>query len=106
MRATFSRPPAAPPSNGAAMDVQLPRRRGKAIVIGCAAALTLAGAAAALWSWMPRGLAVPASELRVARVERGIFLDDIVVRASAAPLNAVILDSVESGRVQEVYARD
>ena len=88
------------------MDKQLPRRRGKAIVIGCALAIALAGAAAALWSWMPRGLAVPASELRVARVERGIFLDEIVVRASAAPLKAVILDSVESGRVEEVYARD
>src|SRR5476649_1624469 len=106
MSATFSRPPASPPSNGAAMDKQLPRRRGKAIVIGCALAIALAGAAAALWSWMPRGLAVPASELRVARVERGIFLDEIVVRASAAPLKAVILDSVESGRVEEVYARD
>src|SRR5471030_59184 len=106
MSATFSRPPASPPSNGAAMDKQLPRRRGKAIVIGCALAIALAGGAAALWSWMPRGLAVPASELRVARVERGIFLDEIVVRASAAPLKAVILDSVESGRVEEVYARD
>ena len=88
------------------MDKQLPRRRGKAIVIVCALAIALAGGAAALWSWMPRGLAVPASELRVARVERGIFLDEIVVRASAAPLKAVILDSVESGRVEEVYARD
>src|SRR5471032_624118 len=106
MSATFSRPPASPPSNGAAMDKQLPRRRGKAIVIGCALAIALAGAAAALWSWMPRGLAVPASELRIARVERGIFLDEIVVRASAAPLKAVILDSVESGRVEEVYAHD
>src|SRR5450830_1954458 len=106
MSATFSRPPASPPSNGAAMDKQLPRRRGKAIVIGGAMAIALAGAAAALWSWMPRGLAVPASELRVARVERGIFLDEIVVRASAEPLHAVILDSVESGRVEEVYARD
>src|SRR5471032_2072218 len=106
MSATFSRPPASPPSNGAAMDKQLPRRRGKAIVIVCALAIALAGGAAALWSWMPRGLAVPASELRVARVERGIFLDEIVVRASAAPLKAVILDSVESGRVEEVYARD
>ena len=106
MRATFSRPPLAPPPNGAAMDQQLPRRRGKAVAVGCAAAIMLAGAAAALWSWMPRGLAVPASELRIARVERGIFLDEIVVRASAAPLKAVILDSVESGRVEEVYAHD
>src|SRR5471032_118455 len=106
MRVTFQQPPAATPASGAAMDVQLPRRRGKAIVIACAAVLALSGAAAALWSWMPRGLAVPASELRVARVERGIFLDEIVVRASAEPLNAVILDSVESGRIEEVFARD
>jgi HlyD family secretion protein len=33
-----------------------------------------------------------------------VFRDDIVVRASAEPLNSVILDSVESGRVEEVFA--
>lgn len=94
------------PNSGAAMDVPLPRRRGKRIAIGCAAAAALAAAAAALWSAMPHGLTVPAPELRVGVVERGVFLDQIVVRASAEPLNAVILDSVESGRIEEVYASD
>jgi HlyD family secretion protein len=55
---------------------------------------------------MPRGLQVPAADLRTATVEQGVFRDDIVVRASAAPLRSVMLDSVESGRVEEVYARD
>jgi HlyD family secretion protein len=55
---------------------------------------------------MPRGLQVPAADLRIGTAERGVFVDDIVVRASAEPLNSVILDSVESGRIEEVYASD
>ncbi len=92
--------------NGAAMDAIVPRRRGRRIAIACAAVAAIAAAAAALWYWMPRGLQVHAADLRTATVEQGIYRDDIVVRASAAPLRSVMLDSVESGRVEEVYARD
>lgn len=88
------------------MDQPLPKRRGKrAILIG--SAIVLAGAlAAALWSLVPRGLQVPSQDVRIAAVEKGVFRDDIVVRAIAEPLNSVILDSVESGRVEEVVAKD
>jgi HlyD family secretion protein len=91
---------------GAAMDTIVPRRRGKTIAVACLAALAFASAAGAAWRLMPRGLQVAASDVRVAAVEKGVFLDDIVVRASAEPLHSVILDSVEAGRVEEVYARD
>lgn len=91
---------------GAAMDTIVPRRRGKQIAVACATVAAIAAAASALWYWMPRGLQVPAGDLRIAAVELGIFRDDIVVRASAAPLRSVMLDSVESGRVEEVHARD
>ncbi|MQA38450.1 efflux RND transporter periplasmic adaptor subunit [Rugamonas sp. FT29W] len=88
------------------MDVVVPRKRGKAIAIGVAAALAVAAAGYALWSWMPRGLQVDGAELRIGQATPGIFVDEIVVRANAEPLNSVILDSVESGRVEEVFVLD
>ena len=88
------------------MDQKLPRRRGKRIAWWCAGALLLAIAAIVLWRALPRGLQVAARDVRIATVEQGVFRDDIVVRASAEPLNSVILDSVESGRVEEVFAKD
>ena len=88
------------------MDQPAPRRRGKRIAFACGATLIVGALAAALWQAIPRGLHVPAAELRIATVEKGVFRDDIVVRALAEPLNSVILDSVESGRVEEVLARD
>jgi HlyD family secretion protein len=93
-------------ATGAAMDTIVPRRRGKAIALACASVAAIAAASFASWHWMPRGLQVRSGELRTATVEQGVFRDDIVVRASAEPLRSVMLDSVESGRVEEVFARD
>ncbi|MGB9110030.1 MAG: efflux RND transporter periplasmic adaptor subunit [Telluria sp.] len=95
-----------PAVTGAAMDTVVPRRRGRLFRrIGIAVALT-AVLAWAGWQFVPHGLQVASRDLRLARVEQGVFRDDIVVRASAEPLHSIILDSVESGRVEEVFARD
>ena len=94
------------PSSGAAMDTRVPRSRRKFVVAGLAGMLLLAALAAAGWWTMPRGLQVPVAELRIGAVARGIFLDEVVVRASAEPLHSVLLDSVESGRIEEVLASD
>ncbi|MDL2355750.1 MAG: efflux RND transporter periplasmic adaptor subunit [Pseudomonadota bacterium] len=91
---------------GAAMDMRVPKRRGPLLARIAAGVLLAAAGAYAAWHFMPRGLQVAAQDVRLAAVEQGVFLDDIVVRASAEPLNSVILDSVESGRVEEVFARD
>ena len=88
------------------MDQPVARRRGKRIAIVIGVLLACGIAACALWSAVPRGLQVRAADLRIAVVEKGVFRDDIVVRASAEPLHSIILDSVESGRVEEVVARD
>ena len=88
------------------METPLPTRRGKRLAIAAGAAVLVAAFGAALWSLVPRGLQVAAQDVRIAAVEKGVFRDDIVVRASAEPLNSVILDSVESGRVEEVFAKD
>jgi HlyD family secretion protein len=55
---------------------------------------------------MPHGLQVAARDVRIARVAPGVFRDEIVVRANAEPFSAIVLDSVESGRVEEVIAQD
>ncbi|WP_227470258.1 efflux RND transporter periplasmic adaptor subunit [Massilia sp. YMA4] len=94
------------PATGAAMDTIVPRKRSRTLALAAAAVMLAAAGALALWYWLPSGLQVEGRDLRIASVERGIFRDDIAVRASAAPLRAVILDSVESGRIEEVYARD
>lgn len=94
------------PASGAAMDTIVPRRRGRRIAIVGASALTVLIAAYALWSMLPRGLRVDGADVRIGQVARGVFIDDIVVRASAEPLHSVILDAVESGRVEEVLAAD
>ena len=96
----------ATPATGAAMDTIVPRKRGKAILLACGGALLVAGAAFAAWQQIPRGLRVERADLEIAAAARGVFRDELVVRASAAPLDSVILDSVESGRIEEVFVRD
>ena len=88
------------------MDVRIPVRRGRRAVR--AGALLAAGALAAFAAWqaLPHGLQVAARDVRIARVAPVVFRDEIVVRASAEPLRAIVLDSVESGRVEEVVAHD
>lgn len=93
-------------ADGAAMDTPLPARRGRRLAALCAGALLVAGTGVLLWRSMPRGLSVDAASVRVATVTRATFHDDVLVRASAAPLRSVLLDAVESGRVEEVLARD
>lgn len=95
-----------PAVTGAAMDVTLPPRRGRRtaqLALTCAA---IAAGGALLWQILPRGLDVERRDVRIASVEAGVFRDEIVVRALAEPLNSIMLDAVESGRVEEVFARD
>ena len=94
------------PSSGAAMDIVVPRQRGKTVAIIAVAVVGIGAVAYALWALMPRGLQIDGADLRIGQVARGVFVDEIVVRANAEPLNSVILDSVESGRVEEVFATD
>jgi HlyD family secretion protein len=94
------------PATGAAMDTIVPRKRGKAILLAALAAALLLAAGAWLWQQIPRGLRVERAELDIASVQPGVFRDELVVRANAAPLASVVLDSVESGRIEEVFVRD
>lgn len=95
-----------PAVTGAAMDMALPPRRGRRAVRVALAIAALAAGAWLLWQLLPRGLAVEMRDVRIASVQAGVFRDEIVVRSLAEPLNSIMLDSVESGRVEEVFARD
>jgi HlyD family secretion protein len=91
--------------SGAAMDEPLPARRPdyRPWVLG---GLATAAAIATLWWLMPDGLQVKSGELRVVSVEKGLFRNDLLVRATTAPLHTVMLDALESGRVEEVLVTD
>ena len=90
---------------GAAMDRPLPKRQRNLIVLSACVLLPML-VAAAFWQLVPRGLRVPAIELRIATVKHDLFRNDLVMRASAAPLHSVMLDAFQSGRVEEVLATD
>lgn len=96
----------AAPASGVGMDTIVPRRRyGRWIALAAGVAGVVA-AAFVLWELAPHGLQVNAQDLRIVPVKRDLFHDDIIVRATAMPLSSVILDAVQSGRVEEVIARD
>ena len=76
------------------MDTVVPKKRGKTILIACGAVALLAAVLAAAWSQVPRGLQVKRADLDIAVVERGVFRDEIVLRASAEARDSVVLDSV------------
>jgi HlyD family secretion protein len=88
------------------MDKAVPRRHGQRAVFIVGMLFAVLAGAFAFWRMLPRGLQVSAADVRIAAVERGMFRDSVIVRATAAPLQSVMLDAVESGRVEEVLARD
>ena len=91
------------PATGAAMDAPITARR---LPWRGLAAAVLAGVAIAGYFAWPRGLEVARADVHIATAELGAFRDELVVRAQAVSLTSVMLDSTESGRVEEVIARD
>lgn len=88
------------------MDQPLPPRRGRRLRLAIAAAAAIAAIGYGAWQLVPRGLLVPSAPLRIATAERGVLRDDLVLRAIAAPLQSVMLDATESGRVEEIQVQD
>lgn len=87
------------------MDRPAPKRHRNWWAIGGAVLVAMA-AVAAVWQIVPRGLRVQAIDLRIATVERALFRNDLLVRASAAPRSTLLLDALESGRVEEILVDD
>lgn len=91
-------------TSGAAMDrrVAVPRRWS----LGALAALATLAVAALLWHYWPRGVIVARSSVEVAAAKTGPFRDVIVGRAITQPLQSVLLDATEDGRVEQVLVKD
>lgn len=91
-------------TSGAGMDrrVQQPSRRWM-VVSAVAAALVVAALLARYW---PRGVPVSRADVEIATVKAGAFRDVVVGRATAQPLQSVLLDATEDGRVEQVLVKD
>ena len=87
------------------MDRPLPKRRPNYVIAAIAALLMLAGIAV-ISQLIPHGLRVAEGDIRIATVQQGLFRNDVVVRSTAAPLHTIMLDALESGRVEEVLVND
>jgi HlyD family secretion protein len=90
---------------GAAMDRPLPKQRPNYAIVAIVALLLLGGIAA-ISQLIPHGLRVAEGDILIATVQRGMFRNDVLVRSTAAPLHTIMLDALESGRVEEVLVND
>jgi len=82
------------------------RRRSAQVAIGMAAAALAAGAlGAAVLGGAKSSVRVPAPNVTLATVERGVFHDFVVLRATAQPKDVIYLDALEGGQVQAVLAQ-
>lgn len=99
-------PDAAIGLSGAAMDAPLPPRKPRWPWIAGAGAVAVCVLGYLVWNWMPHGLVVAESAVTLASVNKGVFRDDITLRATARALNSIVIDSVNRGRVETVYVRD
>ena len=90
---------------GAAMDRPLPKRRPNFLVVAVGILLLLGGIAA-ISRLVPHGLRLAEGDIRIATVQRGMFHNSVVVRSTAEPLRTIMLDALESGRVEEVLVND
>ncbi len=91
-------------ASGAAMDrrVALTRRRWPA-VLAVGAVVAVAAPLARYW---PRGVPVARTDVEIATVKAGAFRDVVVGRATVQPLQSVLLDASEDGRVEQVLVKD
>jgi len=72
-------------------------------VLTVAVAVALAALMARYW---PRGVPVSRADVEIAAVRAGTFRDVVVGRATAQPLQSVLLDATEDGRVEQVLVKD
>ena len=82
------------------------RRRRTLIAAGAAVAVLAAGGlGAAVLGASKSSVRVPVQTVTLAPVERGVFHDLVVLRATAQPKDVIYLDALEGGQVQEVMAQ-
>jgi HlyD family secretion protein len=81
------------------------RRRTLVAAGGVAAALAAGGLGVAVVGAAKPSVRVPVQNVTMAAVERGVFHDFVVLRATAQPKDVIYLDALEGGQVQQVMAQ-
>jgi HlyD family secretion protein len=82
------------------------RRRRVVLAAGVAAfVLATGGVGVAVLNGAASGARVPAQGVTLGTVERGVFHDFVVLRATVQPKDVIYLDALEGGQVQEVLAQ-
>lgn len=81
------------------------RRKVRAAASVAAVALTLGGVGAAVVGASRSSVRVSTQNVTLASVERGVFHDFVVLRATAQPKDVIYLDALEGGQVQQVMAQ-
>ena len=106
--------PSAMPGAARGMDRQLAPKRWSAARLPRAARIGLVVTAAVLFVLIAarfiagsgtRTVRVPAEQLTIVTVQRGVFHDLIPLRANAMPRETVYIDAVDGGRVERVLAQ-
>jgi len=92
--------------SGAAMDRPVVVARGRRRMLMAGGALLAFAAAVFAWQQVPRGLPISRAEVEIATVEQGLFHDVLISRATVLPLQSVLLDAAEDGRVDRVLVKD
>lgn len=91
-------------SSGAAMDrpVSPPSHRARWAL----GAMVLLGAALLVARAWPSGVSVARADVEIAAARHGAFGDVVVGRAVVQPLQSVLLDATEDGRVEQMLVKD
>lgn len=95
--------------SGIAMDRKIERRFPKWLkpaAIGLSGLLVLILAYGMLMPEEGRALRLGEGRVTISKVSRGVFEDFIPVRGRVTPLRTLFLDSIEGGRVEEIFVED
>ncbi len=89
------------------MDTVINRKSRKIQIAGAGAAIILAlGTLAFISATKRKALNVAAGELLIKEVKSDYFEDFIIFQAKAEPLNAMLVNIIEGGSVQEIFAEN
>ena len=94
------------PISGSTMDTIVPRQGRRKYLLSAFLLGIIASVLFLAWHFTPHGLRIQSNSIRQAKVQHGLLTNSVVVRATANALNSVVLDSVDSGRVEEVAVED
>jgi HlyD family secretion protein len=80
------------------------RRHRRVVAVAAVLGIVMSAAAIALGGFATPSLSVPAEQVAIDRVVRGVFRDTTSLQGNVVPRDTIYLDAVEGGRVRRVLA--